>query len=190
MADNVIMVASAPAVPKQEAITPNQTTPYVLATTDLRNGPIVLEVPAKTKKAVLYGQLVDAWQLTIGEVGPSGADKGEGGKYLILPPGYDKAIPDGYLVLRSTGYLIVLAFRSIQLEGATTAEAYAYSKTLKMYPLSEAANPPPTRFVDGSPFPMRKASTASSSAAPIGMSTGKSSTTRQTRRSPVNSFRA
>jgi hypothetical protein len=26
---------------------------------------------------------------------------------------------------------------------------YAYTQTLKMYPLSQAANPPPTRFVDG-----------------------------------------
>jgi hypothetical protein len=40
------------------------------------------------------------------------------------------------------------------LGGATEAEAYAYSKTLKMYPLSEAANPPPTRFVDGRLYPL------------------------------------
>ena len=41
-----------------------------------------------------------------------------------------------------------------QIGGATEAEAYAYSKTLKMYPLSEAANPPPTRFVNGRPYPL------------------------------------
>jgi hypothetical protein len=40
------------------------------------------------------------------------------------------------------------------LEGATEADAYAYSKTLKMYPLSEAANPPATRFADGRPYPL------------------------------------
>jgi hypothetical protein len=57
-------------------------------------------------------------------------------------------------VLRSSTYRILYAFRSIQLEGATDAEAYAYSKTLKMYPLSEAANPPPTSFVDGRPYPL------------------------------------
>jgi hypothetical protein len=50
--------------------------------------------------------------------------------------------------------VILFAFRSIQLGGATEAEAYAYSKTLKMYPLSDAANPPPTRFVDGRPYPL------------------------------------
>jgi hypothetical protein len=40
----------------------------------------MLEVPVKTAKAVLYGQLVDAWQSTIAGVRPSGDDKGEGGK--------------------------------------------------------------------------------------------------------------
>jgi hypothetical protein len=76
------------------------------------------------------------------------------GKYLFVPPGYNKPIPDGYFVVRSTSYRILFAFRSIQLEGATLADAYAYSKTLKLYPLSQAANPPATRFVDGRPYPL------------------------------------
>ena len=115
----------------------------------------MLEVPVKTAKAVLYGQIVDAWQSTIAGVGPSGDDKGEGGKYMLLPPGYSKPVPDGYFPIRSNGYRIMFAFRSIKLEGATEADAYAYSKTLKMYPLSEATDPKPTRFVDGRPLPLR-----------------------------------
>jgi hypothetical protein len=114
-----------------ELITPNQVTPYIAAVSDLRSGPVVLEVPAKTAKAVLYGQIVDAWQATIADVGPSGVDKGDGGKYLLLPPDYSGPIPNGYFVIRSSGYRIMFAFRSIKLEGATEADAYAYSKTLK-----------------------------------------------------------
>ena len=154
MADNVITAYSGPLKTIQELITPNQVTPYIGAISDLRNGPVVVEVPAKSDKAVLYGQVVDAWQATIAEVGPAGADKGAGGKYLFLPPGYNGPIPDGYFVIRSSNYHIFLAFRSIQLGGATQAEAHAYSKTLKLYPLSEAANPKPTRFVDGRPYPL------------------------------------
>lgn len=154
MADNVVDAFSGPLHTFAEAITPNQVTPYILAVSDLRNGPVVLEVAPKTDKAVLYGQIVDAWEVTIADVGPTGADKGEGGKYLLLPPGYNEPIPSGYFVLRSSGYRIMFAFRSIQLEGATEADAYAYSKTLKLYPLSEAANPPPTKFVDGRPYPL------------------------------------
>jgi hypothetical protein len=154
MADNVIDAFSGPLHTFHELITANQVTPYLGAVSDLRQGPVVLEVPAKTAKAVLYGQIVDAWQATIADVGPSGTDKGQGGKYLLVPPGYTQPIPEGYFVLRSSSYRILFGFRSIQLEGATEAEAYAYSKTLKMYPLSEAANPPPTRYVDGRPYPL------------------------------------
>jgi hypothetical protein len=98
--------------------------------------------------------VVDAWQVTIAEVGPVGADKGEGGKYLFVPPGYLELPPSGYFVIRSSSYRIFFGFRSIQLAGAMAADAYAYSKTLKMYPLSEAAAPKPTRFVDGRQYPL------------------------------------
>ena len=154
MADNVITAYSGPLKTIHELITPNQVTPYIGAISDLRNGPVVLQVPAKTAKGVLYGQVVDAWQATIADVGPSGADKGEGGRYLFLPPDYSGPTPDGYFVIRPSNYHIFFAFRSIPLEGATDAEAEAYSKTLKLYPLSEAAAPKPTRFVDGRPYPL------------------------------------
>ena len=95
MADNVIDAASGPLHTFAELITGNQVTPYIAAVSDLRNGPVVLEVPARTDKAVLYGQIVDAWQATIADVGPSGADKGQGGKYLLLPPNYTDPFPPG-----------------------------------------------------------------------------------------------
>src|SRR5262249_17288361 len=100
------------------------------------------------------GQVVDAWQVTIADVGPSGADKGAGGKYLFLPPGYKDPIPDGYIPIQSSSYRIMFALRSIQLGDATQADAYAYSKKLKMYPLWEAGDPKPTPFVDGQNYPL------------------------------------
>lgn len=154
MADNVITAYSGPLTMAQELITPNQVTPYVGAVSDLRNGPVVLNVPSKSAKAVLYGQVVDAWQATIADVGPSGLDKGEGGKYLFLPPGYKQPIPKGYFPVHSTSYRIMYGFRSIPLGDATDAEAQAYSKALELYPLSEAGHPPPTKFVDGRPYPL------------------------------------
>jgi len=152
MADNVILAYSVPLKPKDEAITPNTVTPYISAFTDLRNGPVVLDLPAKTEKASLYGQIVDAWQTTIADVGPAGLDKGAGGKYLLIPPGYGGAIPDGYLPIRSQSFRIALAFRSVRAPSATDADAYDYTRTLKMYPLSEAADPKTQRFIDGRPF--------------------------------------
>jgi hypothetical protein len=152
MADNVILAYSVPLKPKDEAITPNTVTPYIAAFTDLRSGPVVLDLPARTDKASLYGQIVDAWQVTIADVGPAGLDKGAGGKYLLIPPGYGGPIPDGYLPIGSKTFRIALAFRSVRAQGATDADAYDYARTLKMYPLSEAGKPQPAHSVDGRPF--------------------------------------
>jgi len=148
--NNGILAYSQTCTPRCELLTANNATPYVGAYTDLRKGPVVLEVPAKTEKAVMYGQIVDAWQASIADVGPSGADKGKGGKYLLIPPGYTKPIPTGYFVIQSPGYRVAFAFRSIKLVGASDADAFDYARQLRMYFLSEAADPPPQKFVDPS----------------------------------------
>ena len=145
--NNTILAWSKPAGPNAELLTANNVTPYILAMTDLQKGPVVVEVPAATDKAVLYGQIVDHWQWAIADVGPIGLDKGKGGKYLLLPPDYDGEVPEGYLVLNSPSYRVYFAFRSIKSPNATIADAYAYSKTLKMYYLND---PQPTKFIDPS----------------------------------------
>jgi hypothetical protein len=146
--DNDIIAYSAPATPKLEALTANTTTPYIAAYTDLTQGPAVLEIPAAGPDASLYGQVVDAWQFTIADVGPSGIDKGQGGKYLFTPPGYAGEIPAGYVHVPSPNFRIAFAFRSIAGAGKTPEDAYRYSKRLRLYYLSEATNPPQQRFVD------------------------------------------
>jgi len=146
--DNDIIAYSATATPELEAITANSTTPYIAAYTDLRKGPVVLDVPAAGPDSSLYGQVVDAWQFTIADVGPSGLDKGQGGKYLFTPPGYSGEIPKGYIGVASPNYRIALAFRSIPAPGKTVADAYSYAKRLRMYYLSQVDNPPQQRFID------------------------------------------
>lgn len=146
--DNDIIAYSAPATPKLEAITANSTTPYITAFTDLRNGPVVLELPAAGSDGSLYGQIVDAWQFTIADVGPAGLDKGKGGKFLLTPPGYKEAVPPGYIHIPSPNYRVAFAFRSVPVAGKTAQDAYHYSKRLRMYSLSQAGSPPTQRFVD------------------------------------------
>lgn len=121
--DNDIIAYSAPATPKLEAITANSTTPYITAFTDLRKGPVVLELPPASADGSVYGQVVDAWQLTIADVGPSGLDKGQGGKLLFTPPGYQGAIPDGYVHIASPNFRIAFAFRSVPAPGKSVADA-------------------------------------------------------------------
>ncbi len=146
--DNDIIAYSGTATPKLEAITANSTTPYITAFSDLRKGPVVLEIPAASEDGSVYGQVVDAWQFTIADVGPSGLDKGKGGKLLFTPPGYEGEIPAGYIQVVSPNYRIAFAFRSVRAPGKSVADAYAYARKLRMYYLSEAGNPPEQRFVD------------------------------------------
>ena len=148
--DNDIIAYSHTATPRLEAITANSSTPYIAAYTDLRKGPVVLEVPAAGPEGSLYGQVVDAWQLTIADVGPARIDAGKGGKYLFTAPGYTGAVPSGYIHVISPNFRIAFAFRSVRAEGRTTEEAFQYAHKLRMYYLSEAANPPEQKFVDPS----------------------------------------
>jgi hypothetical protein len=117
MKDNDIIAYSRPATPHLEAITANSTTPYISAFTDLQKGPVVLEVPAAGTDGSLYGQIVDAWQFTIADVGPAGLDKGKGGKFLLTPLGYSEEIPEGYLHVASPNFRIAFAFRSVPAAG-------------------------------------------------------------------------
>jgi hypothetical protein len=76
-------------------LTPNNNTPYTWFWLDLREGPLVLEVPPK-----VLGLIDDMWYNFVTDLGFTGPDKGKGGKYLILPPGYKGKVPRGYFVVR------------------------------------------------------------------------------------------
>src|SRR5262245_16480005 len=90
---------------KNQTLTPNPDTLYFMACFNPRDvGPIVLEVPPGDDRGSLNGNIVTVWQTSLEDVGLLGVDRGAGGKFLILPPGYSDAIPDGYNLLRSDTY--------------------------------------------------------------------------------------
>jgi hypothetical protein len=135
---------------KSQTLTPNSDVIYLKPFFDTREaGPIVVEVPP-ADDGVINGTLMDAWQSPLEDVGPAGLDGGAGGRYLLLPPGYDKPIPSGYHVFRLATFSGYGLFRSILRSGSAVdfAKAVEYGRRLKLYPLSAAGNPPPTTFVD------------------------------------------
>jgi hypothetical protein len=71
-----------------QTATPNNTTPYILAHWTIKDGPIVVDIPAATKDVGIFGTLMDAWQRPIDDVGAAGRDKGKGAKYVLLPMDY------------------------------------------------------------------------------------------------------
>jgi hypothetical protein len=126
-------------------LTGNCETVYGLCALDLkRDGPVVVEAPA-----MLLGGISDLWQREIMGIGPNGRDKGKGGTLLVLPPDHDDTAPAGYIAAKAQTYRVVLGVRGFQ-SGGGTAAAVALMKTMKVYPLSQAASPPTTTFINGS----------------------------------------
>ena len=148
---NQIVYWSRPLDWHNQTLTPNPDAIYLMAFFNTKDaGPVVLEIPAAGIDGSLNGNIVDTWQVPLEDAGPSGADAGKGGKYLLLPPGYADAVPEGYIVLRPTtfgGYALLRS--NLKSHGdADVAKSVAYGKKVKVYPLSQAANPPPTVFTD------------------------------------------
>ena len=126
-------------------LTGNTDTVYGMAAIDLkRDGPMVVEIPP-----MLLGGLSDIWQAEIAGIGPTGVDKGKGGKLLLLPPGYEGPVPDGYLIGHATTYRVVFGVRGFQVEGKTD-HAVSLMKSTRLYPLAHADSPPETTFFNGS----------------------------------------
>jgi hypothetical protein len=111
---------------------------------------MVLEIPPAEGGWSITGSIDDCWQCALEDVGPAGVDKGQGGKYLILPPDFSGDAPEGYIVLRSDTYQGYAILRSDVKSGsdADVAAAVAYGKRVRFYPLSAADKSPETRFVD------------------------------------------
>ena len=132
-------------------ITYNNQSPYWVAGFSVKDEPIVVEIPPARNNARFFGSIHDVWMLPIEDFGPAGADKGKGGKYLVLPPGYDDKVPDGYIVLRSGSYLNFIPGRTIPSDKGQKGwdSAVNYIKTLRIYPLSKAGSPNPQKFIQG-----------------------------------------
>jgi hypothetical protein len=111
---------------------------------------VVLELPGEVDGASFFGTITDAWFVPLVDIGSDGADKGKGGKYLVLPPGYKDEVPAGYIPVRPNTYNIYTLVRSILKSNSEedVRKGNALVKQIKLYPLSQAANPPEQRFVD------------------------------------------
>lgn len=136
---------------KNQILTPNPDVIYVMPFFNTKEvGPIVIEIPPAGDEGSITGTIMDGWQAALEDVGPAGVDKGKGGKYLILPPDYKDPVPDGYIGLPSMTYQGYALLRSIlkSSSDADLAKAVAYARQIKLYPLSQAAMPPATTFVD------------------------------------------
>jgi hypothetical protein len=141
--------------------TPNSDVIYAMSYLDLgRSGPMVFEAPPG-----LQGILLDFWQRPIpgptidghayaGDVGLPGPDSGRGGKFLILPPDYDKPASDAYFVYRSGTNNVFVFLRSFYQDPKNLTPAVALMESVKIYPLAGEANAKPMQYPDASSVPV------------------------------------
>ncbi|WP_434583688.1 DUF1254 domain-containing protein [Klebsiella sp. R390] len=116
---------------KQGILTPNFTTPYIASFADLsKTGPVVLTLP----KGLMAGMILDIHQRVLADLGVVGPDAGKGGKYLILPPGYDKPIPkEGYFVVKATSNNVLFGVRLLDKDKAEAIKRLVPQITSSLY---------------------------------------------------------
>lgn len=162
--DNTPIIFSDLLDAKSLFLTANADTVYYMAVVNLSKGPMVVEQPPQG-----LGTINDMWFSWIVDIGFPGPDRGEGGKYLLLPPGYDGPLPEGgFYVARSKTNRVLYAARSFLVNNDPKPAVETIKKHLKIYAYTPggvgtsiataldgnvrlAKNPsvPETRFIEG-----------------------------------------
>lgn len=124
-------------------LVPNTETIYLTAWVDTKDGPVVIESPSD-----VLGLIDDFWCRYVTDMGRAGRDKGKGGKYLLLPPGYKGDVPEGYFVAQSPTYGNFVFLRGFVRNDDTESTVRNMKNSFRIYPLALAANPPEVKFVN------------------------------------------
>lgn len=116
---------------------------------DLHDGPLVAETPpASWVRSTTIGTA------GVVDIGMTSPDKGQGGKYLTLPPGYDGEVPEAYIVVRPNAFEMFMAWRTFpDTTGDLQPQVQVTTTITKVYPLSQAGKPPAMKFVNIFPEP-------------------------------------
>jgi hypothetical protein len=167
--------------PKSVWLTANDTTIYAFVNIDVAQGPVVIEIPP----GAIVGLLDDMWQRSVVDVGLPGPDAGNGGKFLLLPPGYDGEVPaSGYYPVRATMNNHNLLVRGLIVDN-DKADAVQRIRNVKVYPWSEREDPKPNKFVSISGKPI---DTTPPAAWSTGRDSPRSSTTTPSKRTIASSW--
>ena len=139
---------------KNQTLTPNPDSIYLMPfinTKDVDRADGALEIPA-ADEGTIVGTVMDCWQAALEDVGPAGVDKGKGGKYLILASQLHKRGAKGLSIslLHRTPIRATHCCAPFSRAGATptSPRLSPMASGSGSYPLSQAANPPETKFVD------------------------------------------
>lgn len=142
--DNETMLITEKLMDSHSLMLPGNTeTVYHLSWLDTKNGPLVINLPSQN-----LGFILDFWGRCVSDIGLMGPDKGAGGKYLLLPPGFKNDVPEGYIGLHSKTFGNFMFIRGFLVDGDPRPAVENTKKNFRIYPLALAANPPAMNFVN------------------------------------------
>ena len=130
--DNEVMLWSRLMDSKSLFLTANADTVYYMSFLDLSNGPLIFEAPPQA-----LGVIDDMWFHWVTDFGLPGAERGEGGKYLLVGPGYDGPLPEGGFIIRKSRTIHAwVAGRSFLTDNDPAPTVDVIKNSLKIYPYS------------------------------------------------------
>lgn len=163
--DNTILVFSELMDSNSLFLTANADTVYYCGVIDLTKGPMVFEQPPGG-----LGTINDMWFSWIIDIGFPGPDRGQGGRYLLVPPGYDGPLPDGgFYIARSKTNRVLMCGRAFLTNNDPKPTADRIKKHTAVYPYAPGGvgtsiatalegkvrlegnpKPPATKFIEAS----------------------------------------
>lgn len=132
-------------------LTANCDTVYFVGCIDLSEGPMVLDIPAFGPPSGILGTIDDMWFRWVTDFGVSGPDRAQGGRYLIVGPGYDGPLPDGgFHVSHARTRRVLLLGRAFMIDNdpAPAAEAIRNGVRISRY-APGAEGTPVSAFLEG-----------------------------------------
>ncbi len=142
--DHTVLIADNSAEQQHLVLTANQDTIYMSGVLDLREGPIVMEMPGG-----LLGTLNNIWQQSLSDLGgPYSPEQNHGGRFLVLPPDYQGPLPEmHYHVVRSDTNIVNFYLRALPKTRADFPALVEHMKKYRQYKLSDITKPPETGFI-------------------------------------------
>ena len=133
--DNTVMIFSELMGSESLFLTANADTVYFLSFIDLSSGPMVVETPPQA--LAIFDDMAFNWMVDFGLAGP---DRGEGGRFLLLPPGYEGDLPDsGFHLGRSRTNRALALGRSFMQDSDPKPTADLIKQTMRIYPYTPGA---------------------------------------------------
>jgi hypothetical protein len=148
--DNSVLIFSELMDSSSRFLTANADTVYYISFVDLSDGPMVVETPP-----MALGTFDDMWFQWIVDFGLPGPDRGAGGRFLLVPQGYDGALPEGgfYVAHARTNRVLMLGRSFMENDDPAPTVATIKAAT-KIYPYTPGgAGTPVATLLQGGPLP-------------------------------------